>query len=119
MKINPIVIFLVGLAVLFSVTPAFGLMGTLDPDFNGDGKVITDANSTTDEGNGLAIQSDGKIVVVGSAGSDFLTIRYNSDGSPDTSFGDSGVVITDLGIGYDDYAQAVAIQSDGKIVHLK
>ncbi|MFC1534683.1 delta-60 repeat domain-containing protein, partial [Thermodesulfobacteriota bacterium] len=119
MKINLILIFLVGLAVLFSAAPAFGLIGTLDPAFDGDGKVITDVNSNTEAGNDVAVQSDGRIVVVGSTSGDFLTIRYNSDGSPDPSFGVSGVtgtVVTDLGVGYNDYARAVAIQPDGKIV---
>src|SRR5439155_25260046 len=54
----------------------------------------------------LALQSDGKIIVVGSeyggSGSseasetDFIVARYNSDGSPDTSFGSGGQVATNF-----------------------
>jgi hypothetical protein len=45
-----------------------------------------------------SIPSDGKIVAVGDAytgtGNDFVLARYNTDGSPDTSFGSGGKVTT-------------------------
>jgi uncharacterized delta-60 repeat protein len=69
----------------------------------------------------MAIQPDGKIVVVGegSSGSfaswDFAVVRYNPDGSLDSSFGGTGIVITQLGSDADS-ASSVAIQADGKIV---
>ena len=67
----------------------------------------------------LALQEDGKIVVVGysfNAGgqSCFTVLRYGTDGSLDTSFGDSGKVITT--VAKDSNADSVAMQSDGKIV---
>lgn len=68
----------------------------------------------------IAIQSDGKIVVVGSDNAssygDIIVARYNSDGSLDTTgFGaPNGYVILNFGVR--DYGTAVAIQSDGKIV---
>ncbi|MGC3990267.1 MAG: delta-60 repeat domain-containing protein [Chthoniobacteraceae bacterium] len=50
------------------------------------------------------LQADGKILVAGSAYSDYdngnddiVVIRFNSDGSVDTTFGTNGVVVTDLG----------------------
>ena len=46
---------------------------------------------------------------------DFALVRYNTDGSLDTSFDSDGKVITAIGSG-DDAAYSVAIQSDGKIV---
>ncbi len=54
----------------------------------------------------MAIQSDGKIVVVGegSLGTfnwDFAVVRYNTNGSLDSSFGGSGIVITQLTVNYD------------------
>ena len=72
---------------------------------------------------GLAIQSNGKIVAAGysdsystpDSNSDFELVRYNSDGSLDTSFGGTGKVIIPVG-NSGDYANSVAIQSDGKIV---
>ena len=64
----------------------------------------------------MALQADGKIVAVGSGAADgvadFAVVRYNTNGSLDTSFGGSGVVVTP-GIGG---AYSVAIQADGKIV---
>lgn len=47
-------------------------------------------------------------------GHDFVLIRYNADGSLDTSFDDDGIVITDLSLGGS--ANAVSLQSDGKII---
>ena len=46
---------------------------------------------------------------------DFALVRYNTDGSLDTSFDSDGKVTTAIGSS-DDVAYSVAIQSDGKIV---
>ncbi|WP_284186858.1 cadherin domain-containing protein, partial [Zoogloea oryzae] len=94
--------------------------GSLDTSFSGDGKATADIAGATDTGYGLALQSDGKLVQSGSAtvGAtlDFGVVRYNTDGSLDTSFGGGdGVVTTPVGSSFD-VAQSVAIQSDGKIV---
>jgi uncharacterized delta-60 repeat protein len=94
--------------------------GTLDTSFGTGGKVTTDFGGTEDLGYGVAIQSDGKIVVVGgsnssSASTNFALARYNTDGTLDSSFGTGGKVITDFA-GGSDAANAVAIQSNGKIV---
>jgi uncharacterized delta-60 repeat protein len=93
--------------------------GTPDPDFSGDGKLMTDFGFGNDFAHAVALQSDGKIVVAGQAwnGSDydFAVARYNSNGTPDTSFSGDGLKTTDFGFGVDS-ANALAIQSDGKIV---
>jgi len=94
--------------------------GSLDTSFDSDGKVTTAIGSSTDGGESVAIQSDGKIVVAGSAympvsGDDFAVIRYNTDGSLDTSFDSDGKVTTTIGVS-SDQGKDVAIQSDGKIV---
>ncbi len=93
--------------------------GSLDSSFNGTGKVITPIGNGDDNGNSVAIQSDGKIVVAGSSynGSnhDFAIARYNSDGTLDTSFNGTGKLTTPVGSS-DDYGYSVAVQSDGKIV---
>lgn len=91
--------------------------GSLDPSFDGDG-VAT--NAIAANGYDLAIQADGKIVVVGtktvsSGRSYFAVAKFNSDGSPDTTFDGDGVLTTDIGENHD-AANGVAIQSDGKIV---
>ena len=92
--------------------------GTLDKSFGTYGKRLTDFDSKNDYANSVAIQSDGKIVVVGYSnynGNSHISIaRYNTDGSPDNSFSTDGKVITDFN-GYSQ-ANSVAIQSDGKIV---
>jgi uncharacterized delta-60 repeat protein len=59
----------------------------------------------------MALQSDGKIVAAGNWDGRFYLTRFNTDGSVDSSFGDSGVVITNQGIDVD----SVTIMHDGRI----
>ena len=93
----------------------------LDVTFGTAGKVTTGFSGSSETGAGaVALQSDGKIVVAGftqkaSSDSDFALARYNTDGSLDTTFGSGGKVTTDFS-GASDGADAVALQSDGKIV---
>src|SRR4051812_4664793 len=63
--------------------------GALDLSFGSGGKVTTDFAGATDVGRDLAIQPDGKILVVGYADnvSSFGLARYNTDGTPDMTFG--------------------------------
>jgi uncharacterized delta-60 repeat protein/uncharacterized repeat protein (TIGR02543 family) len=93
--------------------------GSLDTSFGTGGKVTTPIGTADDEGKAIAIQGDGKIVVAGYATTasnhDFALARYTSAGSLDTSFGTGGMVTTDFGSNYD-YANAVLLQADGKIV---
>jgi uncharacterized delta-60 repeat protein len=94
--------------------------GTLDANFGNGGKVVTDIASSNDVGQSLAILPNGKIVVSGftenaNARRDFALAVYNSNGSLDTSFGNSGKVITPVSSSYFQETQ-VAVQSDGKIV---
>jgi uncharacterized delta-60 repeat protein len=95
--------------------------GSLDASF-GNGGVAADLASGI-HANDLALQSDGRVVVVAVATaltppstvtSDFALARVNTDGSLDTTFGSGGMVIAD--IGDDDFPPEVAIQTDGKIV---
>ncbi len=92
--------------------------GSLDASFSDDGKVTTAIGTSTDYGYGLAIQPDGKILVSGSTynGSnyDIALVRYNTDGSLDSSFDGDGIVTT--AIGTNDEGYNVAIQSDGRIL---
>lgn len=106
---------------VFCFTPfVFAIEGSLDPSFGTGGKVSTDfPGPSDDDGNGVAVQSDGKIIVAGTTNDtldrDFAVVRYNTNGSRDSSFGINGVVTTDFG-GTQDFATCVAIQTDGKIV---
>ena len=81
-------------------------------------KVTTIGNST-DSGRSVTLQEDGKILVAGysfnGSNYDFALVRYNSDGSLDTSFDGDGKVSTDIGSG-DDRGHSVTIQADGKIL---
>jgi uncharacterized delta-60 repeat protein len=93
--------------------------GSLDTTFDGDGKVLTYIGGQ-DAAHSIAVQPDGKILVAGRAqGPDwlqlFVVVRYNSNGSLDSSFGDHGKVTTDFNGQYD-VANSVALQPDGKIV---
>ncbi len=92
--------------------------GTLDPSFGGDGRVTTNVSRGFDSAAGLALQVDGKIVVAGGAGGlggRVSLARYNADGSLDPTFSGNGKVLTNVTPG-DDFATAVALQADGKIV---
>lgn len=86
--------------------------GTLDTSFNGTGKVMTVFASFNNVPYAVAIQPDGKIVVAGHSSYDLAIVRYNPDGSLDTSFNNTGIVVNEtLATGC-----AIAIQPDGKIV---
>lgn len=63
--------------------------GSLDTGFSDDGVVITDLGGW-EEGNSVTVQADGKILLVGSSDSDIALVRYNTDGSLDTSFNGTG-----------------------------
>lgn len=89
-----------------SLDLAFGVGGTVTLDFGG-----------FDVAEGLAIQTDGKIVAGGNSTCspcDLAVARFNTDGSLDLTFGVGGKTTTDLG--GNESASALALQSDGKIV---
>jgi uncharacterized delta-60 repeat protein len=81
--------------------------------FGSAGKVITHFGG---KNTAMALQDDGKIVMVGGSILDFLLARYNADGSLDESFGVGGLVTTDIGNFTQEEARAVAMQPDGKII---
>lgn len=89
--------------------------GNLDSTFGSNGKVTTDFGNT-DYANAIVVQPNGKIIVAGYTlkSYDFAMVRYNIDGSLDTTFGNLGKVTTDFGDV--DYGNAAALQPDGKII---
>jgi len=92
--------------------------GTLDNTFASNGIAAVDFGVDA-VAYGIAIQSDGKIVVVGSEwtnNGDFAVARLNTDGTLDNSFGVFGRTNTDPNGLSTDVARSVAIQTDGKIV---
>jgi uncharacterized delta-60 repeat protein len=96
--------------------------GKADTTFGSGGKITAVANGGPEDApEAVAIQSDGKIVVAGhtskppSPFADFVVLRFNPDGSADSTFGSGGIVITDFA-GLEDRAEGLAIQPDGKIL---
>jgi len=109
------------LIVLVLLLPAvvFAAQGELDPTFNGTGFAINVNPSGGGEPAMVAVQKDGKSVVATTYRPEetwvahFMLLRYNMNGTLDSTFNGTGVVKYDA-----DYAFAtdVAIQKDGKIV---
>ncbi|MEU8530963.1 calcium-binding protein, partial [Streptomyces sp. NPDC048629] len=92
--------------------------GDLDPSFGGDG-VVNIAVAPSEFNEDVLVQPDGKILTLSSGEdpeipSDFYLLRRNADGSPDTTFGNGGVVVTDFG-GSADEARGMGLIG-GKIV---
>ncbi len=89
--------------------------GSMDTTFGFNGKVFTNFGNSFDGANGVIVQTDGKIVAAGyvnAGGYKFATSRYNIDGSLDTTFNLTGMVITNAG----GIGQALTQQTDGKII---
>lgn len=94
--------------------------GSLDTSFGNAGKTVTNIGDGTDQVYALARQADGKIVAGGSAafststGQDFALIRYNSNGSLDTGFGNGGKVTTAIGsVGANELIYSIVLQPVG------
>ncbi len=96
--------------------------GTLDATFGAAGQVRTAILGFGEFASVVAVQSDGRIMLAGSCplrtggATRFCAARYNGNGTLDSSFGDSGTVVTDVGSGGGDEVKATAIQPDGKII---
>jgi uncharacterized delta-60 repeat protein len=118
-------VVMAGGSILDFLLARYNADGTLDESFGVGGLLTTDIdNFTQEEARAVAVQPDGKIIVagnirdsrvVGGTLSDkffFTLVRYNADGSLDTSFNRSGKLRSEV-VGR---AFAVALQSDGKIV---
>ena len=96
--------------------------GALDRSFGRRGRTLTNPAPGGGLANAVLVQPDGRIVIAGlayratdSSDSDWVLARYTARGKLDRSFGSGGVVITSFGTG-EDWAGALARQSDGKLV---
>lgn len=100
------------------IAARFTTDGKLDQTFGGKGVTITDAGSETDALASVAIQSNGKIVAGGQTSrngiNQFALIRYNNDGSVDSSYGSQGLVITNFGNICN--INSIALTADNKVV---
>jgi uncharacterized delta-60 repeat protein len=90
--------------------PAFGTNGIAQVDFFGD----------TDRAKDIVVQTDGKLVVSGYAGTpngtrDIAVARFNADGTLDQEFGEGGKATTEIQGSQED-ARSMVLQPDGKLV---
>jgi uncharacterized delta-60 repeat protein len=115
--------FIIGISLL-AFTPMAAAQtqptaGSLDTSFGIAGKLSL-RPAYDSKLSSVAVQADGKIVVIGAAGPItykhlFAVMRFNSDGTPDESFGTFGSVITRFQTGPNAFS-TIALQPDGKIV---
>ncbi|MDQ3749544.1 MAG: delta-60 repeat domain-containing protein, partial [Acidobacteriota bacterium] len=101
---------------LLTATIIIAQPGSLDATFGSGGKVVGSSTTTSDGLNAVALQTDGKIVVAGTLNGKFAVFRFNTNGTPDTTFGTNGSVTTEFYPGFGGSASAVVVQPDGRIV---
>ncbi len=94
--------------------------GSLDDSFGNNGMVTTLLGFSASEGV-LRLQPDGKILLAGTSYSegnyyDFTVIRYNADGTLDTSFNGIGYAVQSFNESSVDEVRDMTIQADGKII---
>ncbi len=95
--------------------------GTIDTTFGNNGKVFLPIISETIGYNQLKIQEDDKILISGMliidnvTNTGFASMRYSSDGLLDLTYGNNGIVITDIN-NYTDSSTVIETQNDGKIL---
>jgi uncharacterized delta-60 repeat protein len=115
---RPVLLGMLFLAQI-AVRSASAAPGDPDPTFGSGGEVSTDITTGEDTAFALVQQPDGKLVAGGRArlgtSFDFAVARYNADGSPDPTFGGTGVVTTAIENGTD-IIQGLVAQPDGKLV---
>jgi uncharacterized delta-60 repeat protein len=88
--------------------------GAYDTSFAGTGRLYISSPATNEGLFAVAVQPDGRIVAAGESGTDFLVMRLNSDGSPDTTFDTDGRVTTYMGA--PSQANGLVIRPNGKIM---
>lgn len=95
--------------------------GSLDTTFDTDGRVTTDFAGASAQAVGAAVVADNKILVGGfvtqGANTDFVFVRYNSNGSLDTTFGNAGIQVVDVGFA-SELATSMLVTADGNFVYL-
>lgn len=90
--------------------------GSIDASFGNNGKTIFNLGGN-DFSSGLAVQSDGKIIVSGYSYTDhyqWKIARFNSNGTIDNGFGNNGIITSFDGV--HSLAITPLLQSDGKII---
>lgn len=99
------------------VVVRYNVNGDPDESFGNNGVSVI-GTSNNEKAFGMALQPDGKIVLVGTSNNgsnhDFAVLRFTSEGSLDPTF-QGGIVLTNAGYATEE-ARAVAVQEDGKII---
>lgn len=97
----------------------YGTDGSLDPGFDGDGMRTESVSAGSDVAWAVAVDAAGRIVVGGRASngtnSDYLLIRYLTDGTPDAGFNGTGIRTDTVGAG-DDVVRALSFDADGRLL---
>ena len=92
--------------------------GSLDSSFNGTGRALVQVGSGDDFATCIAVQADGKVLLLGHSSSgnhsDLSLVRLNTDGSLDASFGSTGRVV--IAGAVNAYGHAISVQGDGRIL---
>lgn len=101
------------------ITLRLNVDGSRDETFGDEGIVITSLGSHDGGSKSIAIQSDNKIIISGTAQvdlyMDYALIRYNEDGSLDNSFSDDGILVSPVSPSVDQ-GYSMCLQDDGKIL---
>jgi len=100
-------------ASLDTVLVRFNVDGSLDTTFGANGTALSSLPSTDEYVSSVALQADGKMVVVGSQNNSFFAARFLTNGSPDPTYGANGIATTAAALS--GHATAVAVQSDSKV----
>lgn len=93
----------------------FTSSGVVDTTWNGTGSVTLNGSDWDDHGQAIVVQPDGKVILAGYCNNQFCAARYLSDGTLDTTWNGTGLVVTPkLELG--NVAYAAALQPDGKLL---
>jgi uncharacterized delta-60 repeat protein len=105
------------ICLVLVIVPSLALAqaGSLDPTFANNGIFSSTFNQLIAFATSVALQSDGKILVGGEIGNLGAVVRFNTNGTPDTTFGSAGVVTIRFR-DVDNFTVGLGIQSSGKIV---
>jgi uncharacterized delta-60 repeat protein len=102
----------------FSVA-RYNIDGSNDTTFGNNGRVVTRVTNENSIARSIIVQPDGKILVGGNTEGpgriDFMIVRYNSNGTFDSSFNKTGVKIIPMSK-FSTYGYSLALQNDKKIL---
>lgn len=121
--VSQLVVVIASIDILLPVLARFNRDGSLDTGFGTAGKVIVDGSSQDFTAGHIALQADGKIISAGGfinssmpvTSDNFSLVRYNPDGSRDSSFGTQGRATADF-YSDDDWVTDLTIDPLGRVV---